>query len=89
MDDLWRALSSAVIGRHVCSGCGNESRSEAEMSQDFPGLFVNAEKSSEPEVKDAKSKENNRQIKEERHAGESLSSTTAELNPSTDTCDGN
>lgn len=27
-DDLWRALSSAVIGRHVASQCGNESISE-------------------------------------------------------------
>lgn len=24
-DDLWRALSSGVIGRHVASKCGNES----------------------------------------------------------------
>lgn len=24
-DDLWRALSSGVIGRHVASQCGNES----------------------------------------------------------------
>ena len=25
MDDLWRALSCSVIGRHVGSWCGNES----------------------------------------------------------------
>lgn len=47
VDDLWRALSSSVIGRHVCSLCGNKSRTEAETSQDFCGLFTIAEKSSD------------------------------------------
>lgn len=53
MDDLWRALSSAVIGRHVCSQCGNESRSKAGMSQDLCGLLACA---SGTDVRDAKGK---------------------------------
>lgn len=42
MDDLWRALSSSVIGRHVGSHCGNESTREAETSQDLCGLRPNS-----------------------------------------------
>lgn len=41
MDDLWQALSSSVIGRHVGSQCGNESMREAEISQDLSGLCPN------------------------------------------------
>lgn len=37
MDDLWRALSSSVIGRHVGSQCGNESMREGQISQDLYG----------------------------------------------------
>lgn len=42
MDDLWRALSSSVIGRHVGSQCGNESKRKAEISQDLCGLCPNS-----------------------------------------------
>lgn len=35
MDDLWRELSSRVIGRHVGSQCGNESMRDAAISQDY------------------------------------------------------
>lgn len=42
IDDLWRALSSSVIGRHVGSQCGNESTKEAEISQDLSGLCPNS-----------------------------------------------
>ncbi len=41
MDDLWRALSSSVIGRHVGSQCRNESTREAEISQDLCGQCSN------------------------------------------------
>ena len=42
MDDLWWALSSSVIGRHVGSKCGNECTREAEISQDLCGQCLNS-----------------------------------------------
>lgn len=37
MDDLLRALSSGVIGRHVGSKCGNESIREGQIHSDLCG----------------------------------------------------
>lgn len=37
MDDLLRALSSGVIGRHVGSKCGNESIREGQIPPDLCG----------------------------------------------------
>lgn len=37
MDDLLRALSSGVIGRHVGSKCGNESIREGQITPDLCG----------------------------------------------------
>ena len=42
MDDLWRALSSSVIGRHVGSQSGNESMREAEISGNVCELRPNS-----------------------------------------------
>lgn len=36
-DDLWRALSSGVIGRHVASQCGNESIRVGTLGKILPG----------------------------------------------------
>lgn len=47
MDDLWRALSGDVIGRHVGLLCENESMRKVEISKDLCGLQPNSSNQSE------------------------------------------
>lgn len=47
MDDLWRALSGDVIGRHVGLLCENESMRKVEISKDLCGLHPNSSNQSE------------------------------------------
>lgn len=42
MDDLWRALSGDVIGRHVGFLCENESMRKVEISKDSYGPHPNS-----------------------------------------------